>query len=155
MIMTFSDKILQVKPLTSANGNRSSAYSKPRFRRRNLAVLIASSIFLHACSSLPDQESVQGVNSGSDSSGVSSYSIGASSRSARNSTTHYLDSDSLANGQSSSEPTQLVWQRISDGMQFANAHRNEEIQEQIDWFIDNPADTIPHLSQFFYSRTFS
>ena len=144
--MTFSDRILQVKPLTTANGNRSSAYSKPRFRRRNLAALIASSIFLHACSSLPDQESVPGVNSGSDSSGVSSYSIGASSRSARTSTTHYLDSDSLVNGQSSSEPTQLVWQRISDGMQFANAHRNEEIQEQIDWFIDNP-DYIKQVTE--------
>jgi membrane-bound lytic murein transglycosylase D len=52
----------------------------------------------------------------------------------------------LANGQSSSEPTQLVWQRISDGMQFANAHRNEEIQEQIDWFIDNP-DYIKQVTE--------
>jgi membrane-bound lytic murein transglycosylase D len=144
--MTFSDKTLQVKPLLSANGNRSSASSKPRFRRRNLAALIASTIFLQACSSLPDQESVQGVNSGSDMSGVVSYSIGTSSRSSRNSTTPYLDSDSIPDGQNSTEPPQLVWQRISDGMQFANAHRNEEIQDQINWFIDNP-DYIQQVTE--------
>jgi membrane-bound lytic murein transglycosylase D len=133
--MTFSDKILQVKPLVSANGNGSSASSKPRFRRRNLAALIAGTIILQACSTLPDQGSVQGANSGSDLSDVSAYSSWALSR---NSTTPYLDSDSLTDGLDRSEPPQLVWQRISDGIQFANAHRNEEIQEQIDWFIDNP-----------------
>lgn len=144
--MTFSDKTLQVKPLVCANGNRLSASSKPQLKRRNLAVLIASTLLLHACTTLPDQDSLPGINSASNASGVTSYSVTASTLASRRATTPYLDANSISDGQSVTEQPQLVWQHISEGMQFANTHRNEEIQEQIEWFIDNP-DYIQQVTE--------
>lgn len=136
--MTFSENTLQARQSRSASGNSSSAISKPRFRRSKLAALIASTIFLHACTNLPDNSTDYGVNTGGDETELGSYSQSTAYRSSRASISPLLQSELLPDADGMSDQPQLVWHRISQGMQFANDHRNDEIQEQIDWFIKNP-----------------
>jgi membrane-bound lytic murein transglycosylase D len=136
--MTFSEKTLQAKQSHTASGKSSSAVSKPLFRRCKLAALIASTMFLHACTNLPDNATDYGVTTGGDRAGVGTYSQSTAYRSPRVSTSPLLQSESTPDADGIADQPQLVWHRISQGMQFANTHRNDEIQAQINWFINNP-----------------
>lgn len=136
--MTFSNNTLQVKPLVSANGNSPGRTTAPRFRRRHLAALIASSLFLHACTTLPESTPNDGQNAGVNSLGASSYAYNNASRSLRDTVSRSADSALSDDGSSIAVSTQTVWERVSQGMQFANLYDNSEIQEQIEWFANNP-----------------
>jgi membrane-bound lytic murein transglycosylase D len=131
--MTFSENTLQARQ-SSARANRSPALSKPRFRPCKLAALIASTIFLHACSNLPDHSSEQGING----AGEGIYSQNPAYRSSGVSASPFLQSELSPEADIASDEPQLVWHRVSQGIEFANDHRNDKIQSQIDWFIKNP-----------------
>lgn len=136
--MTFSDKTVQIKPFVTANGNCSSVSVKPRFRRRNLAALIASLMFLHACTILPENSSEHGLNSADELTGTATYSQSTAYRLSRGPASSLRDANSGLDTDSVSDQPQLVWHRVSQGIQFANNHSNDKIQSQIDWFIKNP-----------------
>ena len=136
--MTFSDFNLQVEPSVSASGNRSYNKATPRFRRRHLAALIASSMFLHACSNLPDHMSDERQGASHDASGMTPYAYASSSRSARSHVSPAFEQGLTSEDLSIAETNQTVWQRLSLGMQFVDKYHNAEIQEQIEWFTNNP-----------------
>jgi len=144
--MTFSENSLQGRQSHSASGNSLSAISTPRFRRSKLAALIASTLFLHACTNLPDNSTDYGVHTSDDQAVTGTYPPSTAYRSSRASSSPLIESElTLDTGDSLDQP-QLVWHRVSQGMQFAYEHRNDEIQAQIDWFIKNP-DYILQVSE--------
>lgn len=136
--MTFPDKTVQIKSFVTANGNCSSVSVKPRFRRRNLAALIASLMFLHACTILPENSAEHGLNSADELTGTATYSQSTAYRLSRGPASSLRDANSGLDTDSVSDQPQLVWHRVSQGIQFANNHSNDKIQSQIDWFIKNP-----------------
>lgn len=136
--MTFPENTLQARQSLSASRNSSRMKSAPLFRRHKLAVLIASSMFLHACTNLPDHSSEHGANSTGNRAGAGTYSQSTAYRSSRYADSTLQQSELTSEGDIASDQPQLVWHRVSQGIQFANDHRNDKIQSQIDWFIKNP-----------------
>ena len=124
-----------------------------------LAALIASGIFMQACSTLP--ELTRGDDSGSTDITQETRTAGnnpgarqtrvrpavtAAARKPRpdNSSTDEQDLPSHAN---------TVWYRVSNGLQFAQDYHNEQIDEEINWFRSNPsyvAEVTERATPFIY-----
>jgi membrane-bound lytic murein transglycosylase D len=93
---------------------------------------------LHACSTLPDNASQQAsdVSQAERSSVVPTRTI--ATRQSRSIASPVWELDNINEGIEAPQDEQTVWFRVSQGMQFALEHHNDEIQEQIDWFGNNP-----------------
>lgn len=109
------------------------------FRRHRLAALIASALFLHACSSTMDGESQDpGV-----AEAVINASTGTVTRSQQRQNRTRVTNSGIINLDIAEEDVPshagTVWYRVSNGMQFALDHYNEQIEEEINWFRSNPA----------------
>lgn len=110
----------------------------PRFPRRRLAALITSTLFLHACSTLPERapDSDEPVL---DTRAVvapqtRSQPMSRAQRQSRNISTPVWQLDELDADTPQSEFERSVWHRLSEGFAFYHLYYNEQIEEEISWF---------------------
>lgn len=123
------------------------------FHLRPLTALIASGILLQACSNLPpltpsDDDSVVAA-------GQQGYTATSNTRSARNNRKQMVINPGTV--EFSTEPlpshADTVWYRVSTGLQFALDYHNDQIEEEIDWFRNNPryvAQVTERATPFIY-----
>lgn len=114
--------------------------SSPPSPQHKLAAIVTTTLFLHACSSLPDNApdvSEQEVLAGATNTVRAAQVRTATARPARNIATPVWELDNPDQVEVSALE-QTVWGRVSQGMEFASQHRNKDIDDQIDWFRDNP-----------------
>jgi len=112
----------------------------PRFPRRRLAALITSTLFLHACSTLPEGTSLPGEQL--DTRAITSartrpQTSPRAQRQSRNIGAPVWQLDELATEALLSEFENSVWFRLSSGFAFYHLHYNEQIEEEINWFRTN------------------
>ena len=119
-----------------------SVLHKPRFRRRRLAALISFSLLINACSTLQDQApenpDISDVRNQTNATSQNRY------RSVRPAPPSSEQTAPLSDAEIAFRNS--IWFRISEGMQFYHQHYNDDIQEAIDWFTDNP-DYISEVSE--------
>lgn len=112
----------------------------PRFPRRRLAALITSTLFLHACSTLP--ETTPGSSPEVDTRAIISAQTRSqqstrAQRQSRNISTPVWQLDELDTDTATSEFERSVWFRLSQGFAFYHLHYNEQIEDEINWFRSN------------------
>lgn len=108
--------------------------------RHRLAAMLASAFLLHACSTLPDHNSTDGVTDTNQlDRRVLSQSRTAPVRQVRSIASPVSELERIPGGADIPLHEQTVWNRVSQGMGFARDHHNDSIQEQIDWFSNNPS----------------
>src|SRR5690606_31403167 len=107
------------------------------FKHKPLLVAIFSStILLQECSSLPDMVTEETeVTDNTTTSVEQRYS--ALQRTPRSIATPVWELDG-PNNDALPAREQTIWNRVSKGMTFADQYHNEDIEEQIKWFRDNP-----------------
>ncbi|ALO46106.1 lytic transglycosylase [Pseudohongiella spirulinae] len=120
-----------------------SVLHKPRFRRRRLAALISFTLLINACSTLQDEIPEE---PGSLSEARNQTSTANQTR--RRDINRPLPTAEQATPLSEAEIAfrDSIWSRISEGMQFYHRHYNDDIQEAIDWFVENP-DYLTEVSE--------
>lgn len=132
--MTVSNKPL----LATTLSHRTQEKSVRLFKHHKLAALIASTILLHACSTLPEsvQEGSSDVNQAErrDTQLLRTNT----NRQSRSIASPVSDLDNISDSSQIPAHEQTVWFRVSQGIDFALQHHNDTIQEQIDWFRNNP-----------------
>lgn len=111
----------------------------PQFKRRRLTALIASALFLHACSTLPDLGG-DTEDGGEAANRQSTQTVGARSGNVRQNRAITVPArpDVVEPEEEQPSHANTVWIRISNGMQFALDIHNEQIEEEIRWFQNNP-----------------
>jgi len=107
------------------------------FKHKPLLVAIFSStILLQGCSSLPDMVTEETeVTDNTTTSVEQRYST--LQRTPRSIATPVWELDG-PNNDALPAREQTIWNRVSKGMTFADQYHNEDIEEQIKWFRDNP-----------------
>ncbi|MEX0738434.1 MAG: LysM peptidoglycan-binding domain-containing protein [Pseudohongiella sp.] len=126
----------------------------PRFHLKPLAILIASGIFMQACSTLPELTQADD-NSQTDSSQQARTATGnhENRQSRRQSTVTASTIHNTPDTENLPSHADTVWYRVSNGLQFALEHHNEQIEEEIQWFRDNPryiAEVTERATPFIY-----
>lgn len=122
-----------------------------RFQLKPLTLLIATGFFLQACSNLP---SINDVGENSNREVIQHERTAGSSRSNRQRpvvSAGTIDINAETNTLPSHADT--VWYRVSNGLQFALDHHNEQIAEEIEWFRYNPryvAEVTERAMPFIY-----
>lgn len=108
----------------------------PRFPRRRLAALITSTLFLHACSTLPESapDSDEAVLDTRAIVAPQTRSVSRAQRQSRNISTPVWQLEELDAGAAQSEFERSVWYRLSEGFAFYHLYYNEQIEEEINWF---------------------
>lgn len=124
-----------------------------RFKLKQLTLVIATGMLLQACSNLPSPADTEdsGVQ---DASGLERATGTRGTRNNRqrpvvNAGTVEFDSETLP----LPSHADTVWYRVSNGLQFALDHHNEQIEEEIDWFRANPryvAEVTERAMPFIY-----
>lgn len=119
-----------------------------RFRLKSLAVLVGAGVLLQACGTLSTtDESAAGSTAGAS----------RQEQPARNSRQRLVVNAGTVNIETDTEAlpshADTVWYRVSNGMQFALDYHNEQIEEEIQWFRDNPryvAEVTERAMPFIY-----
>lgn len=110
----------------------------PRFPRRRLAALITSTLFLHACSTLPERapDSDEPVldTRAIVSPQTRTRQASRTQRQGRNISTPVWQLDELDSDAPQSEFERSVWYRLSGGFAFYHLYYNDQIEEEINWF---------------------
>lgn len=105
-----------------------------------IAAMLASALLLHACATLPENSAQNGVTGANQAEQrVAVQSRASAVRQARSIASPVSELDRNNGETEVPAHEQTIWFRVSQGMGFALEHHNDEIQEQIDWFINNPA----------------
>jgi membrane-bound lytic murein transglycosylase D len=120
-----------------------SVLHKPRFRRRRLAALISFTLLINACSTLQDQMP--------DEPGAPSEVRNQTSATSQNRRRDIRQTQPATEQTAPLSDAEIafrnsIWFRISEGMQFYHRHYNDDIQDAIDWFADNP-DYMTEVSE--------
>ncbi len=122
-----------------------------RFRVKPLAVLIGAGILLQACSTLPPSGEAT-VGSAAETTRQE-----RSASTARNSRQRLVVNAGTTLIEADAEPlpshADTVWYRVSNGLQFALDYHNEQIEEEINWFRNNPryvAEVTERAMPFIY-----
>ncbi|WP_169819360.1 LysM peptidoglycan-binding domain-containing protein [Pseudohongiella acticola] len=123
-----------------------------RFRLKPLSLLIASGIFLQACSSLPSSTQVDEDNA---STGNRIERTAGNTRNNRQRGVVINPGTVELSPQPEALPSHAdtVWYRVSNGLQFALDYHNEQIEDEIEWFRDNPgyiAEVTERATPFIY-----
>lgn len=116
---------------------------KPRFRRRRLTVLISFTLMINACTSLQDQAPEQ-TGTSSEVRNQTNATSQNRRRDMRRVQPEVEQTAPLSDAEIAFRNS--IWSRISEGMQFYHRHYNDDIQEAIDWFVDNP-DYMAEVSE--------
>lgn len=112
----------------------------PQFKCRYLVAVISSALFLHACSTLPEHSGeVEEITETASTQGSRAATGGASTRQNRRVAAVPPAQPELTEiHQELPSHANTIWFRISNGMQFAPDIHNEQIEEEIQWFQNNP-----------------
>ena len=157
-------------PIRSPRQPGSECRLNARFRLKPLAFLIASSIFMQACSTLPElaqddegatgTETIREVRTGNNNARVRQNRARPAATVATRGTTIDTTStdnahtdDSGTNEQDLPSHANTVWYRVSNGLQFVQDYHNEQIDEEINWFRSNPnyvAEVTERATPFIY-----
>ncbi|MDO8908845.1 MAG: LysM peptidoglycan-binding domain-containing protein [Pseudohongiella sp.] len=108
------------------------------FKHKKLAALIASTILLHACSTLPANAPEEAVIVTQSERAAITQSRANAMRQSRSIASPVWELDDIRDGIETPAHEQTVWFRVSQGIGFALEHHNDDIQGQIDWFSNNP-----------------
>lgn len=113
----------------------------PQFKCRYLVAVISSALFLHACSTLPEHSGeVEEIAETAGTQGSRTATDGASTRQNRRVAAVPPAQPELTEiHQELPSHANTIWFRISNGMQFALDIRNDQIEEEIQWFQNNPS----------------
>jgi len=107
------------------------ASNRPRFRLKRLSIVMASAVLLNACSTVYQPDI--GVDESSEAE-TTSRTVGNRDTAARVSIEPRLEL-----GEVQEVEFKDIWARIGAGMQFANKYDNARIDEQIQFYRDNPS----------------
>jgi membrane-bound lytic murein transglycosylase D len=113
----------------------------PLFKRHRLSVLIGAAVFLQACSTLPELPSDNEEHSESVIRSTPISTVSSNQRRQPNTIRIPVQVNDRAEPDAEElQPSHgnTVWIRISNGMQFAPDILNEQIEEEILWFRNNP-----------------
>jgi membrane-bound lytic murein transglycosylase D len=106
-----------------------------QFKRNRLAALITSSLFLHACSVLPEHDLSNPEISGDNTSVNAPDKPFRSSRSiVRRPPAAVVN---IPNIEAEEVILENVWERISNGLTFTSEHENEKILKEMAWYLSN------------------
>ncbi len=127
-----------------------------KFRLKPLTLLITASILLQACSNLTAPAETEDGSS-ADGRTVENSRQQRTAGTARNNRQRPVVSPGTVavDGDTAPLPSHAdtVWYRVSNGLQFALDHHNEQIEEEIDWFRSNPryvAEVTERAMPFIY-----
>lgn len=103
-----------------------------------LAALFSCTLFLQACSTLPDLAPEASDESANTRTTAANQSRANTTRTPRSIASPVWQLDDLQDNADADAREQTVWSRVSRGIKFAHLHHNDDVEEQIEWFRNNP-----------------